>query len=299
MIRKGHPGIFSQRHNGTVANITVAANDTFTFDYVAASNMTENLVVDWGDGNSDTYPPGSYSSTSATPNPIEHTYTSGGTYNIKFVGGDIEQIYRVDLISNTYVNSLDLSPLANYGASLLLYNNPNLTELLLPTSRSYSNISLYGNNLSDLNFKSGIMNGNGQGLNFHLYDNPLLSSMINLTIKEVGNFRTYNTLLDKDWDFENVLVFHNELVDYNGCGMSQVNQDANINAIYTNRAAFDPAGFPTVTCIGTTNPNATPSGTYDGTTDWSGGLPTSPMAKIYDLENNVTGTYNFNFTDVP
>jgi len=35
------------------------------------------------------------------------------------------------------------------------------------------------------------------------------------------------------------------------------------------------------------------TGTYNGTTDWSGGLPTSPGAKAYDMKNNVTGTYNF------
>lgn len=31
--------------------------------------------------------------------------------------------------------------------------------------------------------------------------------------------------------------------------------------------------------------NASPTGTYDGTTDWSGGLPTSPKAKLWHLVN--------------
>jgi len=35
------------------------------------------------------------------------------------------------------------------------------------------------------------------------------------------------------------------------------------------------------------------SGVFDGTTDWSGGLPTSPGAKAYDMLNDVTGIYNF------
>lgn len=32
--------------------------------------------------------------------------------------------------------------------------------------------------------------------------------------------------------------------------------------------------------------NASPTGTYDGTTDWSGGLPTSPKAKLWHLVNS-------------
>lgn len=32
--------------------------------------------------------------------------------------------------------------------------------------------------------------------------------------------------------------------------------------------------------------NAAPSGTYDGTTDWSGGVPTSPKAKLWHLVNS-------------
>ena len=35
------------------------------------------------------------------------------------------------------------------------------------------------------------------------------------------------------------------------------------------------------------------TGTFDAVTDWSGGQPTSPGAKAYDLLNDVTGTYNF------
>lgn len=32
--------------------------------------------------------------------------------------------------------------------------------------------------------------------------------------------------------------------------------------------------------------NASPTGTYDGTTDWSGGVPTSPKAKLWHLVNS-------------
>lgn len=39
--------------------------------------------------------------------------------------------------------------------------------------------------------------------------------------------------------------------------------------------------------------NAAPSGTYDGSTDWSGGVPTSPKAKLWHLVNSRSWSITF------
>lgn len=38
---------------------------------------------------------------------------------------------------------------------------------------------------------------------------------------------------------------------------------------------------------------APPSGTYDGTTDWVGGVPTSPKAKLWDMRYNRSSLWQF------
>lgn len=78
-------------------------------------------------------------------------------------------------------------------------------------------------------------------------------------------------------------------IDNNTWSTAEVDQIINV--------LYDARNIYTAACtinIGGTNEN--PSGVYDATTDWSGGLPISPEAKRYDMNNDVTGTYLLNVT---
>lgn len=302
MIKNGI-GVFSQGGAYVAAKITIGAAETFTFSNIVSSGMAENLMVDWGDGNSDTYVPGSYNPGGT---PIQHTYANAGDYNIKFTGGDFGNITTLNIFNNSYVKIINVSGVFAYsGVSIVdinFYSNPNLTSVIFPvlSGKTYRIIRLHDCALTSLDFRGATYSAPSGGYNFELYNNPALTEVLNLTIESTGVFKVYNTSLDKNWAFDTITTYHNNGIYWYDCGMSQANQNANVNAIYAIRAQLkDTAFVDELTIIGIVTPNATPSGTYDGTTDWAAGAPTSPMAKIYDLENNVTGTYNFNFTDIP
>jgi hypothetical protein len=286
-----------------------------------------SLTIDWGDGTRE--------NVTGVTSDLSHTYKELKSYNVRFTTGKAnitrcsiindssvvaviyddlsgitdniritgcENCSRIELTNipaavislsletNAALKYLDISGAEGFSGSLTLTNDLLLEEIIMPASGgTLSSFSAFGcAALTELDLS---MFG-FSGADFNLQQATLLATLSLPSPMSCTNFLVNLSALDMDFNFGTAIT-DCATINYADCGMSQANQDENINNIYTSRAAFAGA---TCTVAGT---NATPSGTYDGTTDWSGGLPTSPMAKIYDLVNNITGTYNFTFTDIP
>lgn len=126
---------------------------------------------------------------------------------------------------------------------------------------------------------------------FRVSSMPLLSTLTMFNNALVATSGTYyinsNNILDP-FDATKLITNGTVTIRYDSNNWDQSEVDAIVNAIYEARSSY--LGAVTFNTKGT---NASPSGVFDDITDWSGGVPISPKAKIYDLLNDITGTYYF------
>jgi hypothetical protein len=267
--------------NGGVNNNYILLTEetgVLTIDDVNVNNA-ETLY--WGDGTSTPLVSGSNAS-------LSHDY--GGAIGEKLIIiGDRANLNSIKIttnVKNVNVRGCGIMGginISNAGLEKIYFDNPQKVDVIYLPQNNLTSIDLSGINIST---------------QIDVRENPLLSKI--LLPNDFGS-----TAFNIRGTSVGVIGLDHYgsagSVSYQDCGMNQSDADQNINDLYSNKSAYE-GHTPNLYIVGSGTygtPNTQPSGTYDGTTDWSGGLPTSPMAKIYDLENNVTGTYNFNFTDIP
>ncbi len=126
----------------------------------------------------------------------------------------------------------------------------------------------------------------------HFYGSliPDCTSLVNLTSLD---FVEFARVVDGGLDGNSVdyLPNSNKLKGVNclNCNMTNTNVNLFIDKIY----AWANTNANNSVNLNIGGNNAAASGTYDGTTDWSGGLPTSPKAKLWHLVNSRSWTITF------
>lgn len=119
---------------------------------------------------------------------------------------------------------------------------------------------------------------------------PDCTSLINVTNFD---FRAFARVADGGLSGNSVDFLPNtnktKALDFNNNNMTNTNVNLFIDKIY----AWANANANNSVNMNIGGNNAAPSGTYDGTTDWSGGVPTSPKAKLWHLVNSRSWTITF------
>lgn len=264
--------------NGSVLEYPNILVNGSSFEFSTLNISSGSIDVDWGDDSSNVYT-GNNSS-------VSHVYAASGEYNI-VITGDIESITSAEIITQSSLQGVNYKGLTGL-TGVSIYNCDNLATVKLPSACSVGNfiINFCEALTSAINISGWTITGR-----IDVSENHLVSEINPPTTTLSSRYYTFATSIS-DMHFDKVSA---PILHYRDCGLTVSEQDQCINEIYANRSSYS-AMTPTIYYIGNLTPNATPSGTYDGTTDWLGGEPTSPQAKRYDLENNVTGTYNFTFT---
>ena len=194
------------------------------------------------------------------------------------------------LFDTTGLTSIDFS---RFTGTVYINNNVNLTSVLDNSIDKTKSGLMYINNNDALILCniSGIKYITGQGLYFT--GHAIIPSYTHIGTKPTAmvSFVSMNSnlLLEIINNYQNFIYANNFDIRNNKITLAQM--DNIVNEMY---ARMDTAFYKNQAGkIVSISGNNGITGTFDGTTDWSGGLPTSPAAKAYDLLNDVTGTYNF------
>jgi hypothetical protein len=181
------------------------------------------------------------------------------------------------------------------GTGINITTNTSLLSIVdkpVGTKNWPAGVNITGNtNLISIDF--GDINGQVTGIHY-IYNNAKLEEFITRQ-NNLGNILAYgifsqNTILTEIDNYQDAI--YAAYIEMYNCDLNRTNLDNIINEMWDrcqDTAAYRNAANKRLLASG----NNGLTGTYDGSTDWSAGLPTSPAAKAYDLVNDVTGTYNF------
>src|SRR4030043_120312 len=291
------------------------------------------FYIDWGDGSAETEINtrlGTYNHTYAdgTTKTVKikmmcpwnfFSLSLNASGNSKIVGTfDISQLTGLDTFEISDASGITelIEPIQNYATLTALPNG----ILYLSTWTSFDLRRYLYNGvgvISNANLVSVVDTSTGKtcagSVDMHL--NPNLESVDLATIVDVtGYFYCYNniklttlkhpmgtSMYSYFWAAGNTILteiqnyqysIYNTNYDVRNCDLSRTNVDNIINEMWA-RCQDVTAYRNTANKTAYFGGNNGVTGTFDGTTDWSGGLPTSPAAKAYDLLNDVTGTHNF------
>lgn len=245
-------GKFNMSQNPLVTNIiapskTISNSITnFKYEGLAGEGFTPNIDIDISN----------FTNLSNTVHFAIHTSVNSLTLPTTW-GGTLATLDLQDLGGISGV--LDLSNVNVDVGNLYVYNNPNLT-------------SIDFRNITWRSFSTDLWMQNDTSLTSFEID---AGEVEDIRVSSCG-FTSF------------VIPFGTLLVFKNNCEMAnlsldQLAVDTIVNNVWDNRTKWSvPAYTPTWNFINTT----TPTGTFDGVTDWSGGVPTSPQAKLWDLDNN-------------
>jgi hypothetical protein len=188
--------------NTFLSTFNPSASKLVRYGITGNSNFT--ILVDWGDGTSDTYS----GNTQHFPN---HTYSNDGIYNITLTFPNPELVTAFTIASPTNVNNYAVTSISSFSIFPnldflriedgfndvltspinLFYNNKletitvnaiNLSQIILPITNTVINLGIKNNNISSINLSNYAnltsMELNGINItNLSLVNNPLLDTI--------------------------------------------------------------------------------------------------------------------------
>jgi hypothetical protein len=258
----------------TIVVVTSSSPQTVTLDRLTSS---ENFTVDWGDGNIQEI-------SSGITTAITHEYATAGQYNILF---SMEDMSYISFPSRGLSGDISGWVFSNILERIYVYGNSfegDASGWVLPSTLRYFYVygnSELGGDISGWTIPSAMQN-------FFAYSCDFEGSMSGwVLLGSLGRIRVAGNRLSGVPDYSNATSLNE--IELQDNGMSQEDVDANLQAIYENRAIFTNA-TPVLEIHGT---NAAPSGIYQDATP-----PTTGKEYIYKLENDpdLEGFNTWNIT---